>query len=854
MRSAFSSRPPSNSVRGRAAASFLAEVAAAPDVRVLAGIAGIAGSGKSALLDDLEAQYRDVGIPVHRSGDTLDPIKIRERGAVLVDDAHKLSDSALGELHSLVDDRAVNLIVAYGFWPQSSALRRLTSTLEQHHPPVILGPLPREDIAIHAASVLGHPVSEALVAEVAELTGGMPWLVNWAISTIQQPGRVDPARLVSRSALEQLGYELEAAHGELHGLLLALSVGFDLSEHLPRNTELTGAGIDDLVVRARSAGLLLADGTPPPLVRKALRETTPLYQVRALQRTLVDTYIAENQPLDGIAEELALEGLKDQRIASMLEHAGDSLLATEPALASTLYDEADAAGASELSTAARRAQAASATGDLDSAARIVDDLLAHENVPDLSRAVDVAAAVWAQRGMLVHSAEMYRWLGASRVGSSAGLAAVAMIGVGDRDGAVTMLEASAPATPSLMTVAVTTMGRGLRDSVDGPVRNALPALIHASDMMTASGSVVPLPESPAALAAFVALHSGDLHIADSIIDEALAGGQCGRAARPRLLLLRAWVAMQRDQFGLARSAIKEALLEHGNLAPRENVLRWALEVGLARRTDDVVALVRAWHHARESILHVDVDLYSLIPLGEFMIAATRLRDSERLESPLAEAWALLGRLGDPPVWSVPLHWAAVQSAILVERPKDLAPHAAALVKASVHSHMASVLAGAGRAWIAVLGGAFQVASVEAAARELASVGLTWDGSRLAGHASARASERSDMARLLACARDLRPSVAKHPPGRSNEPQAGHVGSAPDDTKALSAREREVAQLVLAGKTYGEIGEAIFISPRTVEHHIARIRSRLGVTTRSELLAQLRLVLGANEAAPSFPTP
>ena len=58
----------------------------------------------------------------------------------------------------------------------------------------------------------------------------------------------------------------------------------------------------------------------------------------------------------------------------------------------------------------------------------------------------------------------------------------------------------------------------------------------------------------------------------------------------------------------------------------------------------------------------------------------------------------------------------------------------------------------------------------------------------------------------------------------------------------SAREREVARLVLDGKTYAEIGTAIFISPRTAEHHIARIRRRLGVTTRSELLARLRLVL------------
>ena len=54
---------------------------------------------------------------------------------------------------------------------------------------------------------------------------------------------------------------------------------------------------------------------------------------------------------------------------------------------------------------------------------------------------------------------------------------------------------------------------------------------------------------------------------------------------------------------------------------------------------------------------------------------------------------------------------------------------------------------------------------------------------------------------------------------------------------LSAREREVAGLVLSGMTYAKIGEAIFISPRTAEHHIARIRRRLGATSRTDLIAK-----------------
>ena len=50
--------------------------------------------------------------------------------------------------------------------------------------------------------------------------------------------------------------------------------------------------------------------------------------------------------------------------------------------------------------------------------------------------------------------------------------------------------------------------------------------------------------------------------------------------------------------------------------------------------------------------------------------------------------------------------------------------------------------------------------------------------------------------------------------------------------------------MLEGKTYREIGEAIYISPRTAEHHIARMRRRLGAENRSDLLVRLRLALGA----------
>lgn len=49
---------------------------------------------------------------------------------------------------------------------------------------------------------------------------------------------------------------------------------------------------------------------------------------------------------------------------------------------------------------------------------------------------------------------------------------------------------------------------------------------------------------------------------------------------------------------------------------------------------------------------------------------------------------------------------------------------------------------------------------------------------------------------------------------------------------LSQRERELATLVAAGLTNREIGQRLFISWRTVEGHLERIRNKLGVRSRT----------------------
>ena len=64
-------------------------------------------------------------------------------------------------------------------------------------------------------------------------------------------------------------------------------------------------------------------------------------------------------------------------------------------------------------------------------------------------------------------------------------------------------------------------------------------------------------------------------------------------------------------------------------------------------------------------------------------------------------------------------------------------------------------------------------------------------------------------------------------------------SATTGVEALTARELEVAELVAANKATREIADALFVSEKTVETHLAHIFAKLGVSSRKAGLSQGR---------------
>jgi DNA-binding NarL/FixJ family response regulator len=55
---------------------------------------------------------------------------------------------------------------------------------------------------------------------------------------------------------------------------------------------------------------------------------------------------------------------------------------------------------------------------------------------------------------------------------------------------------------------------------------------------------------------------------------------------------------------------------------------------------------------------------------------------------------------------------------------------------------------------------------------------------------------------------------------------------------LSAREREVAELVAQGLSNREIAERLFITEKTAAYHVGAILNKLGFTSRAQIAAYM----------------
>ncbi|WP_236790959.1 LuxR C-terminal-related transcriptional regulator [Amycolatopsis sp. GM8] len=806
-------------------------VEADPLAPVRAAIIAPGGYGKTALLGELRRLFQHAGVPVLGLREALADTARRRQAAVLVDDAHRLPHDQVEQLVELAMDDETRLVAAYRPWPRSSPLTELTGVLEQA---VLLRPLVHSAIAQRATAVLGSEPPAGLVDLLDEYTGGVPRYVDRVLLALRGT-RAEVPFPVPEAAIARFQPDLDGLDPGVHRLLLGKAVASGLhAETLTALLELDVDTASELTDGARATGMLDRGGALLPIARQAITTLSPAERTLPVQRQLIEAQQRRGGPVLALVRPLLGTGVVG--LGAGFEQAGDEALAESPELAAELYAAAIAAGAPATPLAGRRAGAAARSGDFDTALRLADGVLAGTDETDRAHAANVAGAALAHRGLLAPSTELHRWSGSP---SGAAFAVIGLIGTGQvKDAELLLAEHRQSGPPVLATSAATQMARGVHQSVKDSAATALATLTRASSMLEPVGRTELLPDTPAALAALVALHSGEFVVADLVLERAIGAATGGTLAVPRHRLLQAWGAMLRGDVGTARTKLAEAGQE---LELRDALTASAVRVGIARRESDLATLRNACEQAWEVALRHPVDLFSLLPLGELTVAAARLGTPGRLAPQLAEAEVLLGQLGNPPLWEATFRWNRMHAAIAGEQLDAAETQVAALAAmAGPHPYFA-VLATASRCWLKVLTGDIDPAEVEAAARGLHDAGLRWDGPRLAGQAAIRTTDRKGMLRLLDCARVLQGNAARQDAeaaGRDKAPRAAR----------LSDREREVAELVVAGHTYKEIGQRLFISAKTVEYHVARMRQRFGCESRDDLLEQLRVLVGARPAS------
>ena len=861
------------------ASTLCDEIDAEPGAGLLIDIIGPGGCGKTPLIEAAARHYDKAGVPVitdcHTSGDLTE-------ASVLIDDAHLLGEADLDRLRQLARSPGQRLLVAHRRWPASPALTALGSVLTAHRPPIVLGHLDRAALADRVGELLGAPCPEPLIRLLFEQTAGLPVLLEQLVVGLRDSGQLSPevlSHLAPRTRLdlpagvqEQLRYVIEALPAEVRGVLFAatLGAGGD-TETLAQLLEADGPTINAALREAQATGLMTDEGAVVPLVARLLLRLAPAADTNRVCETLAGLQLRRGGSMLPVGQALMTAGAQGPQVATALLAAGNEALSSAPELADKLFSAAGAAGTQTPSLLVYRADAAARTGRLDEALRLADKALGDEDPSERARALSITAAVLAHRGLLSRAAELYRVAGSAGGADYPLIAVPALAGIGAIGEARQVLAAAnrqVESAPTLLSGVESLMARGIEETINGSPVTALSQLTRAATLLESAGSTPLLPDTPAALAALVAMHAGEFGAAHSVLRRALTAGLGGKVPATRHTLLLAFLATMRGHTRDAHALLGSAGVDRLPLEPRDELFAAAAAMGLARREGDLAVLQRGWSRAREALLRHPVDLYVLLPLGELAVAAARLREQWWIEPHLHQAEVLLARLGQPVLWRVPLHWYGMHAAIAGESPEEARRHVSVLAELAAANPYAAVLAGAAACWMRVLADTADVDAVVVTARQLAAAGFGAEGARLAGQAAIRATDRKAMTTLLECARLVRPdgsAQADHPapvaaqepavpgegpprqaeiplrPGGSPQPAGGQrPGALPAAT--LSMREQEIARRVLTGLTYKEIGAQLFISAKTVEHHVARIRRRLGATSRRELFGHLQVML------------
>jgi DNA-binding CsgD family transcriptional regulator len=840
-------------------------------------LAGVAGIGKTRLAKEAlarsEAAGRDVewlaatraaaSIPfgavshllpaAERLGDDrLDTLRRaaeqlgeRSRGRPLilgVDDAHLLDDASAALVHQLAF-RGLAVLVAtvrtgepapdsvVALWKDGLA-RRLD-----------LSALSPEATAELLDRALGGPVDGVTRSELLRVTDGNPLYLRELVLGGLESGALRQVDKVWRwtRKLARASRLAELVEGRLGTLGETARVAVELvAWGEPVAVGVLERLIDkDAVQAAERAGLLVLERSgrralarlAHPLYGEVLRATLPLSRTRAVAERLAAAFDAD-----------ALRRRDDLlRVGAWQLEAG---VATRPDL--LLEAAKQAAARFDYGLAERLARAAVDAGGSPTAVRVLAETLEWQG-----RHAEAVAVMDGEPP--TQSAERARWVSVRAGNLYWGL------------------ERTAEAEEILLQAAVAEEGG--EDAVamlawillfDGRLREAV----------TVAGRVLDQPEAPvqalvwAATAAVPALGSlGRLGEALAVADQGLAVARAHPEELPwgetQLSLVRCQVLLGVGRLAEAR-AIAEAGYQAG-VADRssERTGGWAGFRGLVAKAEGRITTAEAW--LREAVALLDEqDPYRFMHwcLAELASVAALAGDQEEAAGWLDRADARGGeanRFFEPWV-ELDRAWVAAAAGELT-RAAQLATQAADMARASkqftfeaVALHDVARLGAPARVrqrleeLAGLLEGRLAAVLASSAAALAAGDGATLDrvaaafqdlgALLLAAEADAAAARAHGAAGRDACANASQERAAALAAACQGARTPGLGPAAP--ASVLTPREREVAMLAAAHTSSREIAARLALSVRTVDNHLGRVYAKLGVSTRAQLAALLKV--------------
>ena len=738
-------------------------------------------------------------------------------------------------------------------------------------------PLPTSAAGELLRTVHGERLAGTVASELVTASGGNP------LALVELSNALDRDQLAGREPLPPVmpeGLSVERAfERELAGLpedtrrALAVTAAADAGEDAAIvGRALALAGIPPWVLDpAENANVIQIRGTRidfrHPLLRAAAYHAAPPPERRAAHKALADAH-QEGAPqrawhlaAAAVGTDEAAAGILDQAAAQARTRGGFASAARAATRAAALSGTAPER-ARRLLDAARDFVAA---GDPEQAGARAEDAYQHTTDPLMRADLEwLMGHVWMRTGRPEDALELLD-AGAQRIGTQDPMrasvmlleATVARLALGGQEIAIETAERARAAAgddqPAAQGLADILIGQALVAA--GRAEQGVPLMDRTTEFLTSLDPVW-TPSDVLALGAhalvWIDRYKEAARVLDRVIEAGRQNGALARLAYP--LGAQSVLDFRRGRWADAVAYAEEAVragIDTGQDSLTVLLLAFLAEVeGQRGQTDE------ALRHGREAVgLGERTRSHGFLTFVHHALGATALAAGDpaaavtHLES--ARDWAQrLGTVGAGWVGWEPL---LVEAYLATDRAADAAAQLASLEEHNPGAQPASVRAALDRCRGLV---ANDEALLERALEHHAEVDAPFERARThlaLGEKLRRRRERVESRRHLRAALDVFERLGAGPwaTRAREELRASGVVSLREElavVDVLTPHELQVALVVARGATNKEAAAQLFLSPKTVEHHLGSIYRKLDVRSRTDLARLLSAQREPEEAA------